>query len=190
MFKALLISVLIAFTGVEAEKVNVDVNASTVQWVGKKVTGQHNGSISLKGGRLEMEEGTLTGGLFTIDMASLVCEDLSGDTKGKLEGHLKSDDFFGVKTYPTATFVITRAVPQGPGKYKVVGNITIKGTTEEIQFPATIEEKDGTYTATANLVIDRSKFDVRYGSGSFFDNLGDKTIYDDFELSVNLVTSK
>lgn len=191
MIKALLISSLLAFTGIgEAEKVKVDVDASTVNWVGKKVTGQHNGSIALKGGRLEMEGGVLTGGLFTIDMTSISCEDLSGGTKGKLEGHLKSDDFFGVATYPTATFVITKAVPQGPGNYKVVGNITIKGTTEEIQFPATIEEKDGKYTATADLKIDRSKFDVRYGSGSFFDNLGDKTIYDDFELSVSLVAAE
>ena len=191
MIKAFIISTLIAFTGIsEAEKVKVDTEASAVKWVGKKVTGQHSGSIGLKGGRLEMEDGQLTGGLFTIDMTSINCEDLSGDSKGNLEGHLKSDDFFGVETFPTATFVITRAVPQGPGKYKVVGNMTIKNTTEEIQFPATLEEKDGKYVATADLTIDRSKFDIRYGSGSFFDNLGDKTIYDDFELSVSLVAAK
>ena len=191
MIKAFIISTLIAFTGIsEAEKVKVDTEASAVKWVGKKVTGQHSGSIGLKGGRLEMEDGQLTGGLFTIDMTSINCEDLSGDSKGNLEGHLKSDDFFGVETFPTATFVITRAVPQGPGKYKVVGNMTIKNTTEEIQFPATVEEKDGKYVATADLTIDRSKFDIRYGSGSFFDNLGDKTIYDDFELSVSLVAAK
>ncbi len=191
MIKALLISTVLAFTGFgEAEKVKVDVDASSVNWVGKKVTGQHNGTIALQGGRLEMEEGVLTGGIFTIDMTTINCEDLSGGGKGKLEGHLKSDDFFGVETYPTATFVITKAVPQGPGNYKVVGNITIKGATQEIQFPATLEENGGVYTATADLTIDRSKFDIRYGSGSFFDNLGDKTIYDDFELSVSLVTSK
>ena len=188
MIKALIISTVLAFSGFgEADKVKVDVEASTVKWVGKKVTGQHNGTISLTGGRLEMENGALTGGIFTIDMTTILCEDLSGGTKDKLEGHLKSDDFFGVATYPTATFVVTKAVPQGPGKYKVVGNITIKGTTEEIQFPATIEQKDGKYIANADLTIDRSKFDIRYGSGSFFENLGDKTIYDDFELSVELV---
>lgn len=191
MIKALVISSLIAFTGFgEAKKVKVDTEASTVKWVGKKVTGQHSGTITLKGGRLEMEDGTLTGGLFTIDMTTINCEDLSGDSKGNLEGHLKSDDFFGVATYPTATFVITKAVPQGPNNYKVIGNITIKDTTEEIQFPIAIEEKDGKYLATADLTIDRSKFDIRYGSGSFFENLGDKTIYDDFELSVSLVASK
>ncbi|MEM6641797.1 MAG: YceI family protein [Bacteroidota bacterium] len=191
MIKAFVLAAVFTLSGFGvAEKVNVDTEASSVKWVGKKVTGKHNGSIALKGGRLEMEDGKLTGGLFTIDMASIVCEDLSGGGKKKLEGHLKNADFFDVEKFPTATFVITKAVPQGPGSYKVVGNITIKGITEEIQFPATIEEKDGKYVATADLTIDRSKFNVQYGSGSFFDNLGDKTIYDDFELSVELVTGE
>lgn len=180
-----------ALLGTEAkDNYKVNTQESTVEWVGKKVTGQHNGVISLEGGRLEMEDGQLVGGIFTIDMTTIEDTDLSGGSKEKLEGHLKSDDFFGVEKYPTATFVITKAVPQGPGKYKIVGNITIKGKTEEIQFPATIEEKDGKIVATADLSIDRSKFDVKYGSGSFFDNLGDKTIYDNFDLSISLVANK
>lgn len=180
-----------ALLGTEAkDNYKVNTQESTVEWVGKKVTGQHNGVISLEGGRLEMEDGQLVGGIFTIDMTTIEDIDLSGGSKEKLEGHLKSDDFFGVEKYPTATFVITKAVPQGPGKYKIVGNITIKGKTEEIQFPATIEEKDGKIVATADLSIDRSKFDVKYGSGSFFDNLGDKTIYDNFDLSISLVANK
>lgn len=191
MIKALIFSAITLFSTVGVEKdAKVDVSASKVAWVGKKVTGQHNGTIQLTGGRLEMDDkGNLTGGLFTIDMTSLVSEDLSGDSKGKLEGHLKSDDFFGVATYPTSTFVITKAVPQGPGKYKVIGNLTIKNTTQEIQFPANISVKDGKVTATADITIDRSKYDVRYGSGSFFDDLGDKTIYDNFDLSVSLVAN-
>ena len=137
-----------------------------------------------------MEDGQLVGGIFTIDMTTIACLDLSGEYQGKLEGHLKSDDFFGVEKYPTATFVITKAVPQGPGKYKVIGNMTIKDKTEEVQFNASVEERDGKVTASATITLDRSKYDVRYGSGSFFDNLGDKTIYDDFDLTVNLVASK
>lgn len=168
----------------------VDAAASKIEWVGKKVTGQHNGTINLKEGSLDVENGVLKGGSFTVDMTSLVSLDLTGEWKGKLEGHLKSDDFFGVATYPTSTFVTTKVVPQGPGKYKVIGNITIKGKTQEIQFPATLEEKDGNYVGVASLIIDRSKFDVKYGSGSFFDDLGDKTIYDDFELTVTLVAKK
>ena len=187
MFKLFIISAFVAFSGVGEKDLKVNVEESSVQWVGKKVTGQHNGTIQLTGGRLEVEAGTLVGGLFTIDMTTINCEDLSGDTKGKLEGHLKSDDFFGVEKYPTSTFVITKAVPQGPGQYKVIGNITIKGTTEEIQFPVAVEDKGGKMVATADITIDRSKFDIRYGSGSFFDNLGDKTIYDNFDLTVSIV---
>lgn len=190
LVKAFIISALTLFaTGVDKDA-KVNVEESTVAWVGKKVTGQHNGTINLTGGRLEMDDnGNLTGGIFTIDMTSLVSLDLTGGTKEKLEGHLKSDDFFGVEKYPTSTFVITKAVPQGPGKYKIVGNLTIKSTTQEIQFPANVEVKDGKVTATADITIDRSKYDVRYGSGSFFDDLGDKTIYDNFDLTVSLVAN-
>ena len=189
MIKAFIILAAL-LSGEAKENYKVNADESSVAWVGKKVTGQHNGVIGLTGGRLEMEGDQLVGGIFTIDMQSIDCQDLSGEGKGQLEGHLKSDDFFGVEKYPTATFVITKAVPQGPGKYKVVGNITIKGTTEEIQFPAEVTSEGGNVTAKADFTVDRSKFDIRYGSGSFFDNLGDKTIYDDFELSVSLVASK
>lgn len=168
----------------------VDTEASSVAWLGKKVTGEHNGVVNLKEGSFTFEDGALTGGTFTVDMKSIVDSDLSGEWKEKLEGHLKSDDFFGVEKFPTASFTITKAVPQGPGKYKVIGNITIKGKTEEIQFPADLEEKDGKVVGTASLTIDRSKFDVRYGSGSFFDDLGDKTIYDNFDLTVTIVANK
>lgn len=189
MIKAIFI--LAALFGGEAkETYNVSTSESSVAWLGKKVTGQHNGVIALKGGRLEMEGDQLVGGIFTIDMQTIECQDLSGEYKGKLEGHLKSDDFFGVETYPEATFVITKTVPQGPGNYKVVGNITIKGKTEEIQFPVSLTTAGDSVTASASITIDRSKFDIRYGSGSFFDNLGDKTIYDDFELTVSLAASK
>ncbi|MEQ8904366.1 YceI family protein [Ekhidna sp.] len=189
MIKAFMIfAALLSSEAKETYKVNIE--KSTVEWVGKKVTGQHNGVIDLKGGRLEMEDGKLVGGIFTIDMTTIEDKDLSGEYKGKLEGHLKSDDFFGVEKYPTSTFVITKAVPQGPGRYKVIGNITIKEKTEQIQFTANVEEKEGKIYASATLTIDRSKFDVRFGSGSFFDNLGDKTIYDNFDLTVNLVANK
>ncbi len=191
MLQAIIFSFASLFSstdGIEATY-SVDTDKSTVEWIGKKVTGQHNGTVNLKSGSFDFTDGSLTGGTFTIDMATLVSTDLSGEYKGKLEGHLKSDDFFGVATYPTATFVIKKAVPQGPGKYKVIGDITIKGKTQEIQFPAALVEKDGMVSGTADLTIDRSKYDIRYGSGSFFDDLGDKTIYDDFQLSVKIVAS-
>jgi polyisoprenoid-binding protein YceI len=179
---------MLAFT--EPQKVtsyDVDTEQSTIQWTGRKVTGEHTGKINIKEGKLDMENNQLTGGSFVIDMNSIVNEDLSGEYKGKLEGHLKSDDFFGVATYPTAKFVITK-VEAGKGKqHTLTGNLTIKGTTHEISFPATVNTAGNQVTANAKIVVDRAKYNVRYGSDSFFDNLGDKVIYDDFDLEVSLV---
>lgn len=168
-----------AFTNPIKEK--IDVKESTINWLGKKVTGKHNGTINLQEGYLEMDGDNIVGGKFVIDMTSITVLDLQGGMKGKLEGHLKSDDFFGVETHPTATLDITDATKNG-NIYNVNGNITIKGITQPISFDLA---KDGN-TATSTVIIDRSKFNVRYGSGSFFDNLGDKTIYDDFQLDVTL----
>ena len=178
---------LSAFTVPSIENVAIDLENSSIEWIGKKVTGKHNGTISIQDANLMMEEGKLIGGSFVIDMATISVSDLSGDMKGKLEGHLKSDDFFGVEKYPTAKFNITKVVSLGtPGDYKVIGDLTIKETTKEIKFEAKIDEEQ----AQAEITVDRSDYDVRYGSGSFFDNLGDKTIYDDFYLTVNLVMDK
>lgn len=165
------------------ETKSIKVEESTVTWTGKKVTGSHTGTITLKEGNLVFDGENLTGGVFTVDMGTINVTDLKGDSKGSLEGHLKSPDFFGVESNPTAKFEITKVVSRGtPGDYKIIGNVTIKGKTKEIKFLASV--KDG--VATADITIDRTDFDVRYGSGSFFDSLGDKTIYDDFNLVLNL----
>ncbi len=192
MLQTIILSIIsLLGSGEDANAIyTVDAERSTVEWLAEKVTGQHNGTVSLKEGSFELTEGKLTGGSFIMDMTTIIVSDLSGGSKTKLEGHLKNDDFFGVATYPTASFKITKAVPQGPGKYKIVGDITIKEKTEEIQFPASLEEKDGELIGSATLTVDRSKFDIRYRSGSFFDDLGDKTIYDDFDLTVKIVATK
>ncbi len=183
-------ALLTAFTG-PAQSMQVDIKASTISWKGYKVTGSHYGKISLKSGKLDFNNGALTGGSFEIDMASMTCEDLSGGVAEKLLGHLKSDDFFGVAKYPTAKFVITQVVSRGtPGAYKIAGDLTIKSTTKPIKFFADVKDEGGKMVATAKITVDRSDFDVRYGSGSFFDNLGDKTIYDEFDLDVKLVLSQ
>ncbi len=170
---------------------NLTVNAekSNINWKGEKVTGEHTGTIKIKSGSLMLKEGKLQGGEFIIDMASIENTDLDGEYKGKLEGHLKSDDFFGTAKFPEATLKITGAKETSKaGVYTVMADLTIKGITNPITFNATLLDDKGTVVANANVVVDRSKFDVRYGSGSFFDNLGDKTIYDEFTLTVNLVT--
>lgn len=169
----------------------VDTNSSVIVWKGYKVTGEHSGTVKIKNGSLTMDNGVLTAGAFDIDMTSIKDTDLEGEWAAKLEGHLKSEDFFGTEKYATSKFVITRAIPQDTkGNYKIIGNLTIKETTKEIKFLASVAENAGTVTATGKITIDRSEFNVKYGSGSFFDGLGDKTIYDDFDLQLTVVAKK
>ena len=165
----------------------VDAAKSTITWLGKKVTGSHNGTISLKSGSLDVNGKSVTGGTFVIDMASI--KDAGGSEK--LEGHLKADDFFGAAKFPTSTFVITK-VAGTDANVTVTGNLTIKGITKPLSFPATVKTNtDGTVSALAGkIVVDRTKYDIRYGSKSFFDSIGDKAIDDNFEIAVNLVAKK
>ncbi len=167
----------------------IDISKSIVEWSGKKVTGEHFGTIKVKNGQLAITNGKLTGGSFSIDMASITSTDLTGEYLQKLNGHLKSDDFFGVETYPTSTLKITKTISKSTkGLYEVTGNLTIKNITKSITFSAQLTDDGNVLTVIADITIDRSEYDVRYGSGSFFDNLGDKTIYDDFYLQIKLVT--
>jgi polyisoprenoid-binding protein YceI len=165
---------------------------STFGWVGKKVTGQHNGVIDIASGQVMVAGDSVTGGTFVVDMTTITDLDLENDKdRAKLEGHLKSADFFEVETYPTATFVISSvtslASEEQDANYSVTGDLTIKGITHSITFPASIQETETGYSATADFTIDRSRWNVKYGSGSFFKGLGDKLIYDDFEVSLDLV---
>ncbi len=190
-FLAVLFSslVLVSFAHLETFKVNT--SESNIAWVGYKVTGQHSGNVKIKNGNLVMDHGRLAGGSFEIDMNTITCTDLNGDMAGKLVGHLASPDFFGVEKYPTARFVITRAIATDTkGSYRIIGDLTIKETTKEIKFNATVSSSGNKVMASGKIVVDRSDFDVRYGSGSFFDGLGDKTIYDDFDLNVSLVATR
>ncbi len=179
----------LSFTTPAAVKsLKVDTAKSQVIWKGYKVLGAHEGTITIKEGNLDFDGDQLTGGSFTIDMTSINCTDLEGKYKGKLEAHLKSNDFFGVEENPTATFKITNVVSRGKaGEYKIIGDLTIKETTKEIKFNTTVTKENDQTIAVAPIKIDRSDFDIRYGSGSFFENLGDNTIYDEFDLNVNLI---
>jgi polyisoprenoid-binding protein YceI len=169
----------------------VDTQSSNIIWTGYKVTGKHTGTVKVKSGKLTTDNGTLTGGSFEVDINSITDTDMEGEYATKLVGHLKSDDFLGAATYPTASFVITKAIPQdSKGNYKILGNLTIKGITKEVKFFASVAEANGVVNASGKITIDRSEFNMRYGSGSFFDGLGDKTIYDEFDLQVSLVAKK
>lgn len=181
----------VGFSFMAPASYKVDTGASSVVWMGYKVTGKHTGTVKIKSGDLQMENGKLTGGSFELDMNSITCTDLEGEWAGKLVGHLKSDDFFGTAKYATSKFVITRAMPQdSKGNYKIIGDLTIKETTKPVKFMANVMENNGVITATGKITVDRSEYNVKYGSGSFFDGLGDKTIYDEFDLQVSLTAKK
>jgi polyisoprenoid-binding protein YceI len=177
-------ALLIGTTTLFAQKVEVKAEKSVIEWLGKKVGGQHDGSIQLKSGEFMLEDDRIVSGNFIVDMTSIVNYDLKNETYNqKLVDHLKSDDFFGVAKYPTAKFVVTESTPFKDGKAMVTGSITIKENTERISFEVV---RDGDSYMT-KLELDRSKFDVRYGSKTFFANIGDKAIDDIFTLDINFV---
>jgi polyisoprenoid-binding protein YceI len=163
---------------------DIDISKSSVKWLGKKVTGSHEGTISVKEGHLHFDNNFFTGGNIVIDMSTIECTDLVGEPKSSIEGHLSSDDFFGIKKYPTANLEIVNAdkIKDSKNKYKVSAILEIKSIKNNIEFEVEIDND----SAIVDIVIDRTKYNVKYGSGSFFDNLGDKMIYDDFKLSVSL----
>lgn len=175
----------------KAAAYKVDVAGSTVKWTAYKVTGKHFGKISLKTGSIEMSKTKLSKASFEVDMTTLTVEDISGEWADKLKGHLISDDFFSVEKHKTATFVSTKIVPNGkPGGFSVTGDLTIKGITKPITFDAAVKNEGGKIVGTSAIKVDRTNYDIKYGSGKFFQGLGDKAIYDEFDLEVSLVASK
>ena len=162
------------------------VNAqSNINWVGRKVTGAHNGTIGVKEGEIVLTDGKLTGGKFVIDTTSIRILDITDPaTNAQFAGHLASDDFFSTEKYPEATLKITSV----SGSY-VEGDLTIKDITHPAVFDVAVNVKDDQLTATGKLVIDRTKYEMKFRSGNFFKDLGDTLIYNDFELYIS-VTAK
>jgi len=169
------------------QTLKVDANASTFNWLSKKLTGEHNGTVKIQSGNLLTDGGKLTGGDFTIDLNTIKDLDIQGDFAGRLETHLKSADFFDVAKFPTSTLKITKAVAKGGENYDLTGDLTIRGVTQSITFPATVKVVGKTATASAKFDVDRTKFGLTYRSKSFFENIGDKMIYDNFTVEVKIV---
>tara|TARA_B110001454_G_scaffold106457_1_gene100187 strand:- start:20653 stop:21279 length:627 start_codon:yes stop_codon:yes gene_type:complete len=175
----------------KAETLAIDTAASSIGWTGSKKVGEskHSGHVKIKEGKVELKDGKLTGGDFVIDMTSITNDDLKDkpDYQTKLVTHLKSDDFFKVDKNPTSEFKIT-AVKEKDGKPWVVGKLTLLGKTETVEFPATVETKDGVTTGKAKFEIDRTKWGVVYGAGNIMKELtADKVINNNMELDLNIV---
>lgn len=170
-----------------AGEVSVDLAKSKIEWIGRKITEDHRGFVSLKSGKLNFENSHLQGGEFVIDMNSITCSDIeSPDLNKKIVAHLKNDDFFSTDKFPEASLKITH-VMLGKGLYDIVADLTIKGKTHPVTFQADlVQSNQGQKKITGKIIFDRTLYDVRYNSGKFFESLGDRLIYDDVELRVEL----
>jgi|TARA_B100000482_G_scaffold174024_1_gene142241 polyisoprenoid-binding protein YceI len=175
----------VAMTAADATY-NIVQDESSLMWTGREVsTSSHYGTINFTSGQFEIADGLISQGEFLVDMTSITVQDLTGGSKERLEGHLRSDDFFSVESFPTAHLYISSSEVISNGKWMVNGFLTIKDISHPVLFEM-VNTEDGW---NANLVFDRSKYNVKFRSGTFFENLGDKLIYDDIELKINLKTS-
>jgi polyisoprenoid-binding protein YceI len=169
----------------KTQKFEIVSAQSNIDWVGRKVTGAHNGTIDIKAGELVFNDGKLAGGKITIDTTSIKILDVTDPaTNAQFFGHLASDDFFSSEKYPDATLLITEVLDN-----HVEGELTIKGITHPISFDIMINTNGDTLTATGKVVVDRTLYGMRFRSGNFFKDLGDTLIYNDFDLDVS-VTAK
>ncbi len=161
---------------------------SLINWTGKKITGIHTGTIHLSDGNLEVENGKIVGGSFDIDTRSIVVTNIEdAKTNAQFAGHLFSDDFFAVDKFPTANFIIVNTTAINGNAWKIDGLLTIKGITHSLSFEATVDVLENTAFATGEIIVDRTKYGIKFGSGNFFKGLGDTLIYNDFRLNLNLV---
>jgi len=185
----LLSALLVGFTTLTSlyaapKTLNVSTSASKIVWLAKKVTGEHNGTVNISKGSLTVNGNKLVAGNFTIDLKSIVCKDLTDPGYNqKFIAHMSSGDFFEVEKFPTANFVISKVAGN-----EISGNMTIKGITKAITFPAQIVVSSGKVSATASIILDRTDYNIKFGSKKFFESIGDKAIYDDFNLTISLVS--
>jgi hypothetical protein len=171
----------------ETKTFEVIPSQSGIAWTGRKVTGAHNGTIGVTAGMFMVENGKLIGGKFIIDTTSIKILDVTDTaTNAQFAAHLASDDFFASNAFPTAIFEITSVTPAPSNFYHIGGNLTIKGITAPVSFDAMVEIHDSMARAVGKITIDRTKYDMKFRSGSFFKNLGDTLIYNDFDLNINI----
>jgi polyisoprenoid-binding protein YceI len=196
MTKKILLSIVFScFTIVSFSQkvVKINTDASSLIWTGYKLTSSHQGTINLTKGKVGIKDGKLVEGAFIIDMTSIKNTDIEDEEyRTKLEKHLKDDDFFGVEKYSEARLVITKVIaPKTEGEnYQITADLTIKGITHSINFSSEVKINNDAFLATSTIKFDRTKWDIKYNSGSFFDDLGDYMILDEVQLKLFLLSEK
>ena len=196
MTKKIFLSLILSFFTIisfSQEIIKVNTDASSLIWTGYKLTSSHEGTIQLKSGELEIKDGKLVGGEFIIDMTSIKNTDIEDEEyRDKLDKHLKDDDFFGVEKYSEAKLRITKVIaPKTEGEnYQITADLTIKGITHSINFSSEVKINNDAFLATSTIKFDRTKWDIKYNSGSFFDDLGDYMILDEVQLKLFLLSEK
>ena len=175
------------------DTLQVDLDNSQISWVGQKVTGEHTGTLNLYNGWVVMDKTTLIGGKFIFDMTSISNTDIeSPEWRLKLESHLKDNDFFAVDSFPYAILEIkgNQAIPddKSASNNQILADLTIRGITQELSFPISLQQSDSIFSAKGTVDINRTLFNIQYKSGRFFENLGDKLIYDDFTVNFMVKT--
>ena len=172
-------------------KFKIQKTSSHVNWTGKKILGLHTGTINIESGFIEMEDDEFKVSEVAIDMTSIVVTDID-DTKTNQEfrDHLLHDDFFAVHKHPTSHLTVTKATHLNNLEYKLDGTLTIKNISHPITFTTKLERFSDTLHSLGEIVIDRTLYNIRYGSGKFIKDLGDKLIYDEFVLQFKLIAQK
>lgn len=179
----------LAFKGKESEY-KLNTKSSEVSWLAKKVGGEHSGKIGVSKGTLMVEGTAIKSGNIEMDINTITCTDITdAGYNEKMVSHLKNKDFFFLEKFATATFVISSSVDKGSGAYDLIGKMTIKGVTQDITIPVNVTVKDKTLAAVGKVMIDRTKFDIKYGSKNFFEGIADKAIEDEFSLDFKIVAS-
>ncbi|MBB6498349.1 YceI family protein [Pedobacter cryoconitis] len=175
----------------ETRNFEIENTKSNIDWTGRKVTGSHHGTISIQKGILNLNNGKLSGGKFVIDTTSIQILDVTDPaTNAQFAGHLASEDFFNSKEFPEAVLVITAVAPDSDNTTHIDADLTIKDISHPVKFNAQIDYADDTVTATGKIVIDRTKYGMKFRSGNFFKDLGDTMIYNEFDLNVKITAKK
>lgn len=189
---ALTVSASTVFAGnPEGEKTyTINTAESKIVWVGEKVTGSHTGNVTFKEGVFKESKGNLIAGKAIVDMNTITTTDLDGEWAEKLVGHLKSDDFFSVEAHPEATFELSDFLKANKkGIYTINGSLNIKGISHPISFPVEVKMNEEKLVMKGSVTFDRTKYDIKYGSGKFFEGLGDKMIDDEVKFDFVIVAT-